>query len=148
MVDLSSYGEEVALARILLLEDDADFRDVLKVYLESVPYEVVAVENGVEGLRKVLEERFDAIICDMMMPGLAGDLFYLGVERTKPKLCQRFVFITAHSANEKIKYFIREIGGTMLAKPFLMKELQGAIEFVLRDVEIRKALKKRIGSKY
>ena len=148
MVDLSSYGEEVALTRILLLEDDAELRDALKNYLESVPFGVVAVENGVEGLRKVLEERFDAIICDMMMPGLAGDLFYLGVERTKPKLCQRFVFITAHSANEKIKYFIREIGGTMLTKPFLMKELQGAIEFVLRDVEIRKALKKRIGSKY
>ena len=148
MVDLSSYGGEFAITRILLLEDDADLREVLKNYLESVPFEVVAVGNGVEGLRKVLEQRFDAIVCDMMMPGLAGDLFYLGVERTKPELCRRFVFITAHSANEKIKYFIREIGGTMLTKPFLMEDLRDAIEFALRDAEIRKAFKKPSRSKH
>ncbi len=147
VVDLSAYCDEVKLAKVLVLEDDADMRDALRDYLESVPYEVVAVENGVEGLRKVLVERIDAIVCDMMMPGLAGDLFYLGVERTKPELCPRFVFITAHSGNEKINYFIREIGGTMLAKPFRMEELREAIKYVLRNADLRKALKKPIRSK-
>ncbi len=144
VVDLSSYSDELVFAKVLVLEDDADMREVLEEYLGTVPYEVVAVENGVEGLRKVLAESFDAIVCDMMMPGLAGDLFYLGVERTKPELCRRFVFITAHNEDEKIKYFIRDIGGTMLVKPFRMEDLRSAIEYVLRDAELRRALKKPI----
>jgi DNA-binding response OmpR family regulator len=142
MVDLDDYCGEVALTKVLVLEDDAGMREVLAEYLESVPFEVVAVENGLDGLKKVLAEDFDAIVCDMMMPGLSGDLFYLAVERTKPELCSRFVFVTGHSGNEKIKYFIREIGGTILAKPFHMEDLRGAIRFVLRDAELRKALKK------
>jgi DNA-binding response OmpR family regulator len=146
MVDLSAYREDVALTRVLVLEDDSDMRGVLKEYLESVPCEVAAVENGMDGLRRVLAENFDAIVCDMMMPGLAGDLFYLAVERTKPELCARFVFITGHSGNEKIRYFIQQIGGTILAKPFHMDDLRKAIHYVMRDAELRKAFKKPSGN--
>ena len=141
-VDLTAYREEVALPRVLVLEDDDDMREVLANYLESLPCEVASVANGLEGIRKVMAEDFDAIVCDMMMPGLAGDLFYLAVERTKPDLCARFVFITAHSGNEKIKYFIREIGGVILTKPFHMDEMRDAIRFVMRDAELRKAYRK------
>jgi two-component system cell cycle sensor histidine kinase/response regulator CckA len=126
-------GEPLNLDRVLVVEDDSDFCSVLKDYLESVPFETTAVSNGLQALQEVLVRDFDAIICDMMMPCLAGDLFYLAVERTKPQLCRRFVFITGHSRNPKVDYFIKEIGGTMLAKPFHMSALRDAVEFILKS---------------
>ena len=73
--------------RILLLEDDPDFKGILTDVLEQNDYTVVAVQNGAEGVREVMKADFDAIICDMMMPGLPGDMFYLAVERMRPALC-------------------------------------------------------------
>jgi DNA-binding response OmpR family regulator len=142
-VDLEVDRGDLKLTRILVLEDDEIMRHLLVEYLESVPYEVTAVANGVDGLRRVVAENFDAIVCDMMMPKLSGDLFYLAVERTKPDHCGRFVFITAHGANEKIRYFIEKIGGSILPKPFHMEELRAAITYVMRDTEIRKAFRKQ-----
>lgn len=124
-------NERVEFNRILVLEDDVDFASVLADYLLSVPYEVMTVSNGIEGLHAVLSHDFDAVVCDMMMPLLAGDLFYLAVERAKPHLCSRFVFMTGYTANPKIDYFIKEIGGTILPKPFHMEALRDAIEYVV-----------------
>lgn len=118
--------------RVLVLEDDSDFCSILKDFLESVPYETTAVTDGLEGLQEIISNDFDAIICDMMMPRLAGDLFYLAVERVKPELCRRFVFITGHSRHPKVDYFIKAIGGTVLSKPFHMTALRDAVEFVLK----------------
>ncbi len=91
-----------------------------------------SAKSGVEGLKKIMADDFDLVICDMVMPSLPGDMFYLAVERTKPRLCRRFIFITGHKGDPKIDAFIRRVGGLMLWKPFQMHELQRAIQSVLR----------------
>jgi DNA-binding response OmpR family regulator len=116
--------------RVLLLEDDEMFKGIIREFLESHFYEVVAVNNGVEGVRAVLQDEFDIIICDMMMPKLPGDMFYVAVERMRPHLCRRFIFITGHRGNPKINDFIKQVKGMMLAKPFHMDDLLEAIAFV------------------
>jgi CheY-like chemotaxis protein len=55
-------------AKILLVDDDADFVDSTKVVLESKPYEVIVAVNGDEGLRKAREENPDLILLDIIMP--------------------------------------------------------------------------------
>ena len=116
--------------RILLLEDDETLKDAIKDFLEANFYEVVSVSNGAEGVRAVLKDDFDIVICDMMMPKLPGDMFYTAIERMRPHLCRRFIFITGHRGNEKITNFIKQVRGTMLAKPFHMDDLLEAIAFV------------------
>ena len=54
-------------ARILLIDDDQDFRASVRSLLESRGYEVFEAASGREGLRKVLECKPDAIIVDIMM---------------------------------------------------------------------------------
>jgi DNA-binding NtrC family response regulator len=66
---------------------------------------------------------YSAIICDLMMPGLPGDMFYLAVERTKPHLCERFVFITGHPEDPKFSEFLRQHKVPALLKPFKSQEL-------------------------
>src|SRR5437867_2028971 len=70
--------------KILLLEDDKNFNATIKAYLQSHSYDVISVENGAEGVRKILADDFAIILCDMMMPKLSGTMFYRAVERAKP----------------------------------------------------------------
>ena len=55
-------------AKVLLIDDDADFVEATKIVLESKPYDVVIANEGAEGLRKAKEENPDLIILDVIMP--------------------------------------------------------------------------------
>jgi len=55
-------------AKILLVDDDADFVQATKTILESKPYEVIVAYEGDEGLRKAREETPDLILLDIIMP--------------------------------------------------------------------------------
>ncbi len=116
--------------KVLLLEDDEQFEQMLKDFLESHYYNVTAVKNGAEGVREVMSQDFTVIVCDMMMPTLPGDMFYRAVERAKPHLCQKFIFITGYKGDAKISEFIKKIDGTMLNKPFHVDDLIETINFV------------------
>ena len=76
-------GVQAQNKKILLLEDDEDFRNIIKDFLESNFYNVVTAKNGVEGVREIMASDFEVILCDMMMPTLPGDMFYLAVERMR-----------------------------------------------------------------
>jgi DNA-binding response OmpR family regulator len=123
---------------VLLLEDEPDFAEMVTTYLETMDYVVTVVRDGVEGMRKIVERDFDAIICDLLMPNLPGDMFYLGVERLKPALSKRFVFITGHQGNPKIMEFLRKVRGIALFKPFQMQLLIEALE-VIRKKQLKSA---------
>jgi len=58
--------------RILLIDDDPDVHTVVKKILEAKAYEVISAYDGFEGLRKVVDERPDLIILDVIMPGKHG----------------------------------------------------------------------------
>lgn len=121
--------------KILLLEDDEQLSEIIKEFLVMYDYQVISVSNGVEGVREIIAGDFDVIVCDMMMPKLAGDMFYLAVERMRPYLCERFIFITGQQGNAKVINFINKVGGLMLAKPFPMNDLLDLAGFVqLRDL--------------
>ncbi len=132
--------------RILVLEDDPAFSELLTEFLAASGYAVVKVVNGIDGVKALLKEDFDAILCDMMMPKMTGDLFYLATERTKPYLCARFIFMTGHASSPKIDYFIKSIGGLLLGKPFTMSSLQESIEHLIHNTRVRQALKPEVRS--
>ena len=116
--------------KVLLLEDDPAFSEVMTAFLTEHGYEVTAVENGVQGVHMIMGSDFEVILCDMMMPTLPGDMFFRAVERMRPYLCDRFVFTTGHRGHAKINKFIDSVCGTMLAKPFQMDDLLETIAFL------------------
>lgn len=123
---------ELEIKNILLVDDDVELASTLKLLLESRNFVVTAVPSGVEGLREVMDFDFDVIICDMMMPHMAGDMFYLAVQKTKPELCKRFLFVTGHADNPKVEAFLKRVDGTVLFKPVLTDELVRMISLVLQ----------------
>ncbi len=116
----------------LLLEDEGALTEVLQLHLEMNGWTVTPVENGIDGLKHVMERDFDIIICDMMMEKLAGDKFYQAVEKAKPQLCSRFIFMTGYKGNKRIEDFIRNVNGLMLWKPFEPYELLDTMKTVLQ----------------
>jgi DNA-binding response OmpR family regulator len=120
---------------ILLLEDDATLAEVLRNNLEMKHFRVSRVRSGAEGLRRILESDYDLILCDMIMPGFPGDMFYRAVERSRPHLCKRFLFMTGHTGDRQIDQFIRSVRGLMVFKPFQFHELLEAIQVVLNKAE-------------
>jgi CheY-like chemotaxis protein len=120
--------------RVLLLEDRDDFREVLQDYLVSRSFQVTSVPSGVEGLREILKDPFDLILCDMMMPELGGEMFYWAVTRMRPAAGQRFIFFTGHQNNPKLKFFFERVKATVLFKPFKLAALDSAIREVVRKL--------------
>jgi len=59
-------------SRILIIDDDPDVHAVVKKILEAKSYKVISAYDGFEGLRKVVDERPDLIILDVIMPGKHG----------------------------------------------------------------------------
>src|ERR1700761_772606 len=124
------HGHGDCQRKILLVEDDPAFQEIMKDFLSENGFEIVAVNNGVEGVHKVLASDFEMILCDMMMPTLPGDMFFRAVQRMRPHLCDRFVFMTAHRTHPRIKDFIDSVWGTVLIKPFRVSDLLEMIDFV------------------
>jgi CheY-like chemotaxis protein len=120
--------------RVLLLEDRDDFREVLQEYLISRSFQVAPVPSGVEGLREILKDPFDLILCDMMMPELGGEMFYWAVTRMRPAAGQRFIFFTGHHNNPRLKFFFERVKATVLFKPFKLEALDSAIREVARKL--------------
>jgi DNA-binding NtrC family response regulator len=120
---------------ILLVEDEVEFALLVKGFLESYNYSVTVAPDGVQGMKRIMERDFDVIICDLLMPNLPGDMFYLGVERVKPHLSRRFIFITGHQNNPKIAEFTKKVKALTLFKPFEMHLLLETILVALKNAQ-------------
>ncbi|MBI3413909.1 MAG: response regulator [Verrucomicrobia bacterium] len=120
----------VGAKTILIVDDEADFVELTKLHLEGAGYLVESAFDGVQGIKKIMASNYAVILCDMMMPNLAGDKFYLAVERVKPELCKRFIFVTGHRGDPKMDAFIRKVRGLILWKPFQIHVLLETIQAI------------------
>ena len=128
----SSPLPELEIKSILVVDDDPDLATDLKSILESRNFVVNTAPNGSAALNEVIAMDYDVIVCDLMMPHMAGDMFYLAVQKMKPALAKRFLFITGHSGNPKVEAFLEKIDGLALFKPVLSDELIRMISLVLK----------------
>jgi len=121
--------------KVLLLEDRTDFQEVLRDYLVSCSYKVKSVNSGIDGLREIMNARFDLILCDMMMPRMGGEMFYWAVTRVRPATRQRFIFFTGHKNNPAMEFFFQRVNATVIFKPFKLSVLDATIRDVLRKLD-------------
>ena len=129
----STPPSRLDIKSILLLDDDYDLANTLKALLEAHNFVVTTVGNGVDGVREIMRFDFDLIMCDMMMPRMPGDMFYFAVQRTKPYLCPRFIFITGYPDKPEVVHFLSGLEEPIvLHKPVSQEDLIRTISFVLK----------------
>jgi CheY-like chemotaxis protein len=102
---------------VLIVDDDLELALTYQELLQAHGYEASTAANGREALELVLHSRVDAILCDLSMPELAGDLFYREVARVRPGLLKRFVFLTANADNPLYETFLKGVTAPVIAKP-------------------------------
>ncbi len=116
--------------RLLLVEDDSTLSFILEDALIREGFEVVAVSNGVEGVKKFQEIKPDAVITDIMMPKMDGYEMVRLIRLTAPQI--PVLFLTARTAiDDVVKGF--EIGANdYIRKPFQIIELVLRIKAILK----------------
>jgi two-component system response regulator RegX3 len=127
---LGSYFMERPKANILVVEDDpALLRGLLDVLVYN-GYEVKGVEDGGQGLKAALNESFDLLLLDVMLPTLDG--FSICKEIRKKKPAQGIIMITAKGAEDDIVTGFNAGADDYISKPFSLREVMVRIEAVLR----------------
>lgn len=126
------YTHELRMKHVLLVDDDAEMAAALKALLEANDFMVSWASNGVDALKVVMDLEVDAVLCDLMMPKMPGDMFYLAVERVKPQVCQRFIFITGYENHPKFGPFLKNIQAVVLYKPVTMGKLMGTLNVLFK----------------
>ena len=58
--------------KILVVDDEPDFLEVITVRLEENDYEVITASNGNDAFKKIKEDKPDAVLLDILMPGMDG----------------------------------------------------------------------------
>ncbi len=114
---METNSVETQRKRVLIVEDDLELVHIYEMLLEGFHYDVVTASDGKLALTAITAQDFDAILCDLQMPELDGDLFYQAVERTKPHLANRFIFITGVGDNPLYQPFLNRLKVPLLRKP-------------------------------
>jgi DNA-binding response OmpR family regulator len=111
--------------RVLVIEDNADLRDYLRLALGSEGYEVLTARNGKEALSLIDGRALDAVITDLFMPEMDGIETIAAVRRRMPGV--RIVAISGRSGVDYLTV-AKELGVMhTLRKPFEIDELLKAL---------------------
>lgn len=118
--------------RILLVDDEAAVGRSLQLLL-APETEVVPVIRAADALELLARgERFDAIVCDLMMPHSSGMQLYEQIAQVAPEYLARMIFMTGGAFTPQAREFLAGLDRPYLEKPFSEQELRDALASVSR----------------
>jgi len=124
--------------KVLIVEDDKDLHELVRVVLTREGYEVADAFNAIEGLQELNSAEVDLALLDIMMPGMDGLEMLQRLRVTHPQL--RVIMMTAMSTPEAAVSALREHACDFLAKPFdiedLVKSVRTAFELDPQEISV------------
>jgi len=117
------------MEEILIVEDDADLREILRFSLERAGYKVLEAESAERGLEEVSDET-RLILLDVMLPGMSGYDMAKTLRENGSKT--PIIFLTARSSEEDLLSGFESGGDDYMSKPFSTAELLARIGAVLK----------------
>lgn len=115
--------------RILVADDEAEIRDVLRLYLEKEGYEVAEAADGAEAVRQIKSGTIDLAILDIMMPGLNG---YRVLQNIREENNLPVLMLSAKSSDSD-KILGLDLGADdYITKPFMPLEVVARVRSHLR----------------
>ncbi|HID78368.1 MAG TPA: response regulator [Planctomycetaceae bacterium] len=122
--------EKSRAKRILLVDDDYEIVEAMRVALEALGYEILIARDGNQGLAMTERENPDLLILDMMMPKRSGFLVLERIRRTR-KVPLRVIMITANEGSRH-KAYAEMLGvDDYIRKPFAMDRLIESVKRLL-----------------
>jgi CheY-like chemotaxis protein len=117
------------MTTVLVIDDTDEMRDMIRMFLSRLGFEVLEATNGLDGIKMAKAHRPALILLDLMMPVAQGD-FALGFLRATPEISDIPVIVT--SAHPNARLIAQQLGANAcLPKPFNMIELRDQMQAML-----------------
>ena len=123
------------MSRILVVDDEASMRDLLRILLQKERHQVVTASDGASGLALALQQDIDLVISDIKMPGLDGVGLLAGLR--EKGLEMPVIMMTAYASSESAIQAMKQGAFDYITKPFKMEEIKLVIHRALSEGERR-----------
>lgn len=133
--DLKAGYMENRKSRILVIEDEKNMREILKMLLEGEGYEVSVSRDGNEGLDSLNKDIFDLIISDVKMPGVDGLQILRKAQEISPETL--VIMITAFGTTESAVEAMKLGAYDYIHKPFKIDEIRLVVKNALEKRKLR-----------
>jgi len=124
---------DAGAVKVLLVDDDESSLRVLRKMLEAEGLAVDVSTSGSDALARLLQTRYDSILCDMRMPGMTGKDFYFRLKEEFPEYATRLVFLTGDVASTTTWEFIEERRLPYLLKPLNMEAFRQKLREIVGE---------------
>jgi CheY-like chemotaxis protein len=127
----STKSGDAATARILVVDDEEMIGMILRRALK--PHDITVMSSAVDALAEISGgARFDAILCDLMMPGMTGMEFHNTLSQRFPDQARAVLFLTGGAYSSETAAFLGSVPNEQLEKPFDITRLKEQINRHLR----------------
>ena len=123
----------MAKKKILVVDDEAELVDLVKIRLEAAGYDVVKAYDGQEGLEKAKSEKPDLILLDIMMPKMDG-YKVCGLLKMDARFKKIPVILFSAKAQKEDEQIAKEVGADLyVTKPFEATVLLSKIQDLIKE---------------
>ncbi|MBI5213780.1 MAG: response regulator [Nitrospirae bacterium] len=116
------------MKKILVVDDELDVAELLKIFINSMGYEADVFLSCEESIDAVMKNKYWMVFCDYMMPWATGDKIFYKMREIDSELVKRFVMITGAVLNERLDEFVKKEYVKVIKKPFRLDEIKNIIE--------------------
>lgn len=121
---------DMAMVKILLIDDHAVFRDLLEIVLQQKGYTVLAAGNGEDGLNLFQSEQPDLVLLDRNLPGITGSDVLLGIR--KLSRMAKVIILTSHDGKLSDRYAELGVSAFLSKKDTPLADLLVIVDKILR----------------
>ena len=124
-----------AARRVLIVEDEAPIRELLRLHLSLAGFAVDEIGDGTAALDRLRAERYDLVLLDLMLPGLDGITLCRAIRAQGPNVATPLLMVTARDTESDKVLGLESGADDYLAKPFGIREMLARVGAILRRSE-------------
>jgi DNA-binding response OmpR family regulator len=124
-------NKEDVLAKVLIVEDEPEFRETLRLGLNDMPLKVYEAQNGADARFKLKNEVFDIMVLDLNMPKLSGDKLINEFIKFSPEQLPKNIIVCSGNISREHLDVFKEVSKKskvkLFSKPLKMDDFQNYI---------------------
>jgi len=121
--------------RILVVEDEAPIRELLRLHLSLAGFDIEEVSDGTAALERARADKFDLIVLDVMVPGLDGITLCRAIRSQSANTASAVMMLTARGSEADKVLGLESGADDYLTKPFSIREMVARVGAILRRNE-------------
>jgi len=124
-----------AARRVLIVEDEAPIRELLRLHLSLAGFAVDEIADGTTALDRLRGDRYDLVVLDLMLPGLDGITLCRAIRAQGPNTATPLLMVTARDTESDKVLGLESGADDYVAKPFGIREMLARVGAILRRSE-------------